>query len=261
MMRQQLDMRVAHVLDIGNQLRRQLLIIEIAAVVMPLPGAGVDLVDIDRPVDGGLLCRAGTVERVMPREAVRRVDDAGGLRQRAAAVAVGIGLVDRAAGAALSRSIYRPVPPLRRRRRPPTRRRPSLPHGKILCVPEIKIADDMDGRGVRRPDAEHIAAPVFQPVAAEISGMHPQQVLFGIVSEKMQAAPSGLLSFFFGRRCPAGQSPPDPYKKTASLFKFYYTFCRSAMQVKSGLQGGSFSTFGTSLKNRARPLDFTDKMC
>jgi len=39
---------------------------------------------------------------------------------------------------------------------------------QILCVPEIKITDDMDGRGVRRPDTEHIAAPVFQPVAAEI---------------------------------------------------------------------------------------------
>ena len=165
--RQELDMGVAHILDVGDELRGQLFIIQVAAVVVPLPGSGVDLVDIDRPADGGLLCHAGAVGAVMPAEAVRRVDDAGGLRQRAAAVAVGIGLVDRPAGAALH-AVFIGLSLFGVGGDGFPHTAVQLPHGKILCVPEIKITDDMDGRSVRRPDTEHIAAPVFQPVAAEI---------------------------------------------------------------------------------------------
>ena len=176
---QQLDMRIAHILDIGNQLRRKLLIIEIAAVFMPFPRACVDLVDIDRAFDRGLLCGAGTIERVMPLEAVRRIDHAGGVRQRAAAVPVRVGLVDCAAVRA-GHAVFICLPGLCVDRDGLPYALRDLPHGKILCVPEIEVADDAHRLRVRRPDAEHIALAVFTRVAAEIfigvcrrAGMEP----------------------------------------------------------------------------------------
>ena len=176
---QQLDMRIAHILDIGNQLRRKLLIIEIAAVFMPFPRACVDLVDIDRTSDRRLLCRTCTVERVVPRKAIRRVDHAGGVRQRAAAVPVRVGLVDCAAVRA-GHAVFICLPGLCVDRDGLPYALRDLPHGKILCVPEIEVADDAHRLRVRRPDAEHIALAVFTRVAAEIfigvcrrAGMEP----------------------------------------------------------------------------------------
>ena len=163
---QQLDMRIAHILDIGNQLRRKLLIIEIAAVFMPFPRACVDLVDIDRTFDRGLLCGAGTIERVMPLEAVRRIDHAGGVRQRAAAVCVGIGLVDYAAVRA-GHAVFIGLSCLRIDGDGLPYALRDLLHGKILRIPEIKVADDAYGLRVRRPDAEHKSLAVLARVTAE----------------------------------------------------------------------------------------------
>ena len=159
-------MRIAHILDIGNQLRRKLLIIEIAAVFMPFPRACVDLVDIDRAFDRGLLCGAGTIERVMPLEAVRRIDHAGGVRQRAAAVCVGIGLVDYAAVRA-GHAVFIGLSCLRIDGDGLPYALRDLPHGKILRIPEIKVADDAYGLRVRRPDAEHKSLAVLARVTAE----------------------------------------------------------------------------------------------
>ena len=43
----------------------------------------------------------------------------------------------------------------------------DLLHGKILRIPEIKVADDAYGLRVRRPDAEHKSLAVLARVTAE----------------------------------------------------------------------------------------------
>ena len=48
--RHKLHMGIPHFGEIGNQLLRKLAIVEKVLIGIPLPGAGVDLIDIDRPV-------------------------------------------------------------------------------------------------------------------------------------------------------------------------------------------------------------------
>ena len=180
-MRQQLDVGIAHVPDIGDQLRRKLLIAEIAAVFMALPRAGVDLVDVDRAGDGGLLRRARAVGRVVPAELRRRADDARRLRQGAAAPAIGIGLIDRAAGAA-GHAVFIGLSGLRiDGDRLPHARADRL-HRQILGVPEVELAHDVYSLCIGRPDAEDDSLPRL-PSGSRDTGRRPVPVPTGTVSK------------------------------------------------------------------------------
>ena len=155
--RQQLDMRIAHVLDIGDQLRRQIVPAVGAPVGMALPGAGVNLIDVERPVQRVLLLPARAVRAVVPGEAVRRLQHAGGVRQRLAARAVGVGLIDLPPVLA-GHAVFIGSAGLRINRKSLPDAVRDLLHGQILLIPEIEIPDHADRLGLRRPDAEHRAA-------------------------------------------------------------------------------------------------------
>ena len=77
--RKQFNMRISHVFDRGNKFCSQFFIIEIAAVLVPFPGASVNLIDIDRALDCRLSGCSGAVERIVPLKAVQRINHAGGV--------------------------------------------------------------------------------------------------------------------------------------------------------------------------------------
>ena len=163
--RHEFDVRIAHVLHIGDQLRRQLLIAEVTAVVVPLPRAGVDLVDVDRALEACLLELVAAVGRVGPAELFRRIDHARRLGQRHGAIGIGVGLVDFRTVCA-GDAVFIGAAALCEFRHGLPYAAPDRGHRQIRFVPEVEIAGHADALRVRRPDPED--EPVLHRMAAEI---------------------------------------------------------------------------------------------
>ena len=164
--RHEFDVRIAHVLHIGDQLRRQLLIAEVTAVVVPLPRAGVDLVDVDRALEACLLELVAAVGRVGPAELFRRIDHARRLGQRHGAIGIGVGLVDLVPVRTHDTVFIGAAALGKFRHGLPDAAAAETVHRKIFFVPEVEIAGHADGLCVRRPDAEDEA--FVHGVTAEI---------------------------------------------------------------------------------------------
>ena len=102
----------------------------------------------------------------MPAELRRRADDARRLRQGAAAPAIGIGLIDRAAGAA-GHAVFICLSGLRVDGDRFPHARADWLHRQILGVPEIERTYHMHSLCIGRPDTEDVSFPVCR-VTAEI---------------------------------------------------------------------------------------------
>ena len=153
--RQQLDMREAQVLHVGDQLVGELVIVREAVAVAAPPGAEMDLVDRDRRASGPGARRASVIQssscqswRGRPTTA-RRWPAAPRREARAGRPS--------AAGARHRRRRSRTC---RARRADagqehlPDAGLDALAHRVAAAVPAVEVADHADARGVRRPDRE-----------------------------------------------------------------------------------------------------------
>ena len=151
-----LNMGVAHVLAVGGELPPELHKVEVGAVFMALPGAGVHLVDVEGALQALGLGDLAAVGGVVPDEALQRADAAGGLRQGAALGAVGIHFHD---GIAVLRGdgvlIRLTLLGIDRKSLPDT----IADHGhwQIFQIPEVEVTHDADGFGIGGPNPEEIA--------------------------------------------------------------------------------------------------------
>ena len=155
--RQHLDMGVAHIEHIGDQLIRQLLIGQRTAVRIPPPRRGVYLVNIDRAVIDRLPFLFLLPCGVLPLVAVQIVHLGRRARTRLKMIGVGVGL-----------HVHRAVVPRDRifinvvLRKPRDLAFPdAVPAAgqRMACgVPFVEIADDRHRLGMGRPHTKHMPA-------------------------------------------------------------------------------------------------------
>ena len=155
--RKELNVRVSHLLYVGDQVPGQLAVREGTVPLLrdPPPRSQVDLVDRHRAVEGirlGPLFHPGPVVPPVLRDVV---DDGGGLRadfrqervrvgldaDRPAAVRPDLELVERSLGQAGDEYL-------------PDAGRAAEPHLMDSAVPVVEAADQAHASGVRRPDGE-----------------------------------------------------------------------------------------------------------
>ena len=150
--RQQLHGVIAHVPNIGGQPVRQLPIGEKAAVLLPLPGAGMHLVDVEWPLPQRLPAALLPPCRIPPRIGCHLPQTAGVRRTQLAVNAVGIRLPAGAPVGALHH-IFIALPHLGLRHRGlPDALRPAV-HGKALPVAEVPRHPDAPSIGGIDPEA------------------------------------------------------------------------------------------------------------
>jgi hypothetical protein len=89
--RQELDVGVAHLGDVGDQFVGELPVGVVGAVGVPSPGAEVDLVDCHRGVEGVLLGATLHPGRITPLVAIHVVDHGGGAGEPLGPEAEGVG--------------------------------------------------------------------------------------------------------------------------------------------------------------------------
>ena len=154
--RHELDVGVAHVLQVGHELICQLVVgIEAAARLAP-PRAEVHLIDVHRAVEQLTLALLAAVVGIAPGIAVQRTDTARRVGQRTVAEGIGIGFIDGGAvaaadiefiGVALARIGGKGLPDAVFDER----------HRQVLGVPEVPVAGHADALRPRGPDTENIA--------------------------------------------------------------------------------------------------------
>ena len=157
--RQELDMGVAHVEAVGDQLLRHLVPGEEAAVLAASPRTGMHLVDRDRLVAEIRLAPEIAVRMVAPFVDQRPERDRGRRRPQFGAEGEGVGLQRQAVpvcaddlvlvGAASGYVGYEDFPDAGVA---------PQPHDVPAAVPVVEVADHRDATGVRRPDGEVDAA-------------------------------------------------------------------------------------------------------
>ena len=155
--RQQLDVRVAHLLAVLDELRGQLAVAQPAARVARIapPTAEVHFVDRHRRVERVVLAAAwrstrrrstGSVSRSVTMLAVR-----GGT---SAAKPYGIALLDDVPAAVLDRELVVRALADAGDEQFPHAAGDVLAHRVAAAIPDVEVADDADALGVRRPDGE-----------------------------------------------------------------------------------------------------------
>ena len=171
--RHQLDVRIAHLLQVGNEQVGHFLVIMYVAVPLALPRAEVHLIDVHRAVEELALALLAAVGGIAPGVALERADDAGVLRRGLHPEAVGVGLIDGGAvGTADKIFIRLSLPRIGGECLPDAVFDPG--HRHILGIPEVPVARDADALRVRRPDAEDVtvyAVALFRMAAEEGIGV------------------------------------------------------------------------------------------
>ena len=164
-------MGVAHILDVRDQLVRQLGVVVGLAALLQLPAAGVHLVDIHRAIDHVRLFLRSLPCIIVPGKAGDIVDLAAVGRPGLGVEGVRIGLVDKVACTG-GHAIFINIVFLHAGNEQfPDRVAIHLAHGMAAGFPAVEVAHHTDGCGVRCPYAEHDAGfpdPRFQ-MRAEVA--------------------------------------------------------------------------------------------
>ena len=196
--RQQLYMGVAHILDVRDQLVRQLGVVVGLAALLHLPAAGVHLVDIHRAVDHVRLFLRGLPCGVVPCKAGQIIDLAAVGRPGLGVEGVRIGLVDKVACAG-GHAIFINIVFLHAGNEQfPHGIAINLAHGMAAGLPAVEVAYHTDGCGVRCPYTEHDAGlpdPRFQ-MCAEVAISLAVIALLEQVHRQIRCI---ALNLFFGR--------------------------------------------------------------
>ena len=153
----ELDVRVAHVDDVGDQPLGRFRPGEERRLAIPgvLPARQVHFVDVDRRAAPVALRAFAQPVVVVPFVAVERGDDGRGLRALLHVEAERIGLEQHRVRAACGSRTC--IPRLRRRPGTNSSQTPEPPRaciGMFAAVPEIEAADHAHAFGVRRPHGE-----------------------------------------------------------------------------------------------------------
>ena len=155
--RQQLDVRVAHPLDVVRELRRHLAVREPPSVLLGIapPRAEVDLVDRHRVRARVARGARGDPVGVVPLVAVELRDLRRGLRANLGGEAVRVGLLAESAAVGTDDAVLVERPGLHAGNEPLPDTR-LVPPGERMGVgaPAVEVADDRHVCGVRRPDGE-----------------------------------------------------------------------------------------------------------
>ena len=196
--RQQLYMGVAHILDVRDQLVRQLGVVVGLAALLHLPAAGVHLVDIHRAVDHVRLFLRGLPCGIVPCKAGQIVDLAAVGRPGLGVEGVGIGLVNKVACTGGYAIFINIVFLHAGNEQFPHGIAIHLVHGMAAGLPAVEVAHNTDGYGVRCPYAEHNAGlpdPCFQ-MCAEVAVSLAVVALLEQVHRQVRCV---ALNLFFGR--------------------------------------------------------------
>ena len=153
---QQLDEVEAHLLDVGGQLPGQAAVVEEVPVLPALPGAQVDLINIQRRGIDGMVMAAFPPGIVRPVIAVDGVELACGAGAGFGVEGVGIGLQPEDAVRAGDGELVGVVGPAAGNEALPDAIG-NLGHRMGVGIPGIEITHHGNGLCPRRPDAEHIA--------------------------------------------------------------------------------------------------------
>ena len=172
--RHQLDVCIPHIGGIYAQLVRKLAVREIRPVRLTLPRAEMHFIDVDGHRRHRVVFQMEAAEMallhicaVLPVITVERIADRGGLFARLGVKCVRIGFVTALTAALDNEFVFGilPEPVVRQRRSPDSAR---LLFHQHIGTPAVEVARQINGVGVRRPDAEHIAASP-RAVCAQIS--------------------------------------------------------------------------------------------
>ena len=158
--RQQLHVRIAHVLHVGKKLASQLPEAQNASVLVPLPRARVHLVNIDRPPKDVFLSAPGSIQAVVPHKAIFRLNDTRRIRQHPAAVSVGVRLIDRPAVFCLDAELIALACLCEFGKHLPHAAADRL-HRKVLLIPEVEISRHANRLRLRRPSPEDKSVYAF----------------------------------------------------------------------------------------------------
>ena len=228
--RQQLYMGVAHILDVRDQLVRQLGVVVGLAALLHLPAAGVHLVDIHRAVDHVCLFLRGLPCGVVPCKAGQIVDLAAVGRPGLGVEGVGIGLVDKVACTGGYAIFINIVFLHAGNEQFPHGIAIHLVHGMAAGLPAVEVAHNTDGYGVRCPYAEHNAGlpdPCFQ-MCAEVAVSLAVVALLEQVHRQVRCV---ALNLFFGRFHKLLLPVRKPKAASAALYSFilkgFYHFCKT----------------------------------
>ena len=168
-----LHMGKSHFLDIFGKQGRNLGIGIAGAVFLPLPGTHMELIDVHRALQRVFLGSGGKPLTVAPLVIFLLPNHAGGVRHQLGAVGIGVYLVDRAAIFANNQefiglsqlSMGSPGFP---------NTAGDLLHGKILAIPEVKVAHNCNTLCIGRPNAENktgLTIPCFGVATHMFKGM------------------------------------------------------------------------------------------
>ena len=203
---QQLDVGVAHLGDVGDQLVGQLGVVVGQAALLHLPAAGVHLVDVHRPVDDVRLLLGALPCRIVPDKTVQVIDLAAVRGAGLGVERIGVSLVDEVARTG-GHAVFVYVIFLHARdEQLPYGIAVHLAHRVAARFPTIEIAYHADGRRVRCPDAEHHArlpGPLLD-VCAKIAVCFTVVALLEQIHRKIRWIAVGLfLSRFHKQLLPA----------------------------------------------------------
>src|SRR5260221_10179685 len=181
--RQQLDVREAEALDVIPQQRRDFTIAKQRATGVWAEGAGVNLVDRGRGVQG-VVARATRHEGVVAPIVPGLPHDGRRARRRLRAKREGIRFVDGVPALCLDAQLVEIALTYAGEERLPDARAAALVEGRVRRRPAIEVANDVNARRIRGPGREERA---FH--AVERSRMRTQPVLdltVGAFVEQMQ---------------------------------------------------------------------------
>ena len=223
-------MGVAHILDVRDQLVRQLGVVVGLAALLHLPAAGVHLVDIHWAVDHVRLFLCGLPSGVVPCKAGQVVDLAAVGRPGFGVEGVGIGLVDKVACTGGYAIFINIVFLHAGNEQFPHGIAIHLVHGMAAGLPAVEVAHNTDGCGVRCPYAEHDAGlpdPCFQ-MCAEVAVSLAVVALLEQVHRQVRCI---ALNLFFGRFHRLLLPVRKPKAASAALYSFilkgFYHFCKT----------------------------------
>ncbi len=189
--RQQLDMGVGHLLDVGHQLHRQLAPAQAVAIGVTLPGADVQLIDGERLL-ALVVVLAGDPLRILPLVLGVVIDHGGERRVLLAVEADRIALVGQTMTGRIFQFKLVAIPRLEARHKQHPVTAETALHRVATAIPEVEIADQAHGGGARRIDRK----------------THP----FYLLAEMLHGAQlgaKGVVEIFrlggqFGQACPGG---------------------------------------------------------
>ncbi|MNK46985.1 hypothetical protein D3C87_657860 [compost metagenome] len=191
--RHQLDVGVAHLGDVVDQLHRQLAPVQAVPVGMTLPGAHVQLVDGERllPLVVALALAPGGI---LPLVLLVVVDDGGERRILLAVEADRIALVGQPMAGRIFQFELVTVPGLEARHEQHPVTALAALHGVATAIPEVEIADQAHRCGARRIDGEahpcHLLTEMLHGTQLRAQGVVE---VFRLEAQFSQAFPGGSL--------------------------------------------------------------------